>query len=123
MDCRRDAKGDDSHGYPPSPYPYHRSREGQFIGNICRNLHVGKTWSDENFAPAFNNNIWNNTGNHIIGFEVGTTTLNPATATFPNLPWNASADPWYSFTPAVKLTPADVGLAAPDPLCPSGPQS
>ena len=31
-------------------------------------------------------------------------------------------DPSLAFVAAVKLTAADVGMAAPDPLCPSGPQ-
>ena len=36
----------------PRHMPYHRSREGQFIGNICRNIHVGKMWSDEHVVSG-----------------------------------------------------------------------
>jgi hypothetical protein len=93
----------------PAPAPYHRSRLGRFIGNIVGGgIHVGAMWSNQdNVHPALNNNLSNNTGT-VINVNQQGTTFNPDNE---------------SFTPAVKLTPSDVGMEAPDPLCPAAPQS
>ena len=117
-------------GHSTNPTPSNRAREVQVIGNIARTIFMGGWWSSSiPEYPALNCNLWNNTGTRVNSFEVGTTTLNPATNTFANLPKNPSVTPWYDYTPAVKiptptLTTSDqVGMFAPDPLCPSGPQS
>jgi hypothetical protein len=85
----------------PSPGPYHRSREGQYVGNIARTIFVGEVWGAEVF-PALDNNYFNNTATRTNVLQSGTTTTNPS----------------LSFVQAVKLTAADVGMEADDPLCP-----
>lgn len=85
---------------------YACSRNGRFIGNVMGTgaILVGGYWSgDDNDEPAQDNNLYENTGTVplVPDKETGTT-------------FNVDNEP---YTPAVKLTPADVGLSAPDPLC------
>jgi hypothetical protein len=91
-------------------------RDGRFIGNRFTNgfLQVGAFEDNPAPFPARDNNLWNNTrdagGNAhqlFAGAQIGTT-------------FNQDNE---AFVAAEELLPADVGLAAPDPLCPSGPQS
>jgi hypothetical protein len=89
------------------PNFYHASTRGRYIGNTASSIIVGATFGAVAAVNATNNNLHNNTANIVIQYATGTT-------------FNIDNE---AFTPAVKLTPADVGLAAPDPLCPSGPQS
>jgi hypothetical protein len=95
---------------------YGASRDGRIIGNRMGSgrIQVGGYWSGDPTVPALNNNLHGNTRDAggdahqlIAGRHSGTT-------------FNADNEP---FVAAVKLAASDVGLAAPDPLCPSGPQS
>ena len=88
------------------------------IGNRMGSGHiiVGGFWSGVKppAVPARDVNLWGNTRDAggdahelLPDRQVGTT-------------FKRDNEP---FEPAVKLTPKDVGMSAPDPLCPSGPQS
>lgn len=112
-----------------APGGHYRSRSGQYIGNIVDApgvINTGRGFTtnapDHTFL-ALNNNVFGNTATIQAGDQNGQTAINPATGTIADPPTNTSVTPWYTFTPAVKLVPADVGLGAPDPLCPSGPQT
>ena len=99
---------------------YHASKDGRYIGNVIDGgtIRVGEMWSGQpNAVPAQSNvleaNIRNGapatTSNGIVLVHHASTAMQTTTAEL--------------FTPAVKLTSADVGVAAPDPFCSSGPQS
>jgi hypothetical protein len=73
--------------------------------------------------PATNCLIEENTrdaGGSAVTFQNGNAN-NPLNPGWTNITVNGTTS--ISYTPAVKLTAEDVGLAAPDPFCPSGPQS
>jgi Concanavalin A-like lectin/glucanases superfamily/Right handed beta helix region len=90
---------------------YHACVGGLFVGNIMGTgtIQVGQLFSNFTVVEDAQNNVLEaNIGtvvplNHAETSQIGTTA--------------------QSFASAVKLEAADVGLAAPDPLCPSGPQS
>jgi hypothetical protein len=100
-----------------TPSTYTPVRNGKIIGNVLDTgqIRVGNFWSNlaatepvqntllaantRNGAPATTSN-----GINLI-YQTGTT---------------IGATTSESFTPAVKLAPADVGLSAPDPLCSGG---
>ena len=99
---------------------YEPATNSRFIGNRfgSGHLQLGKYWNNfdpaDTFLPANNNLLEANTrdsgGN---AHEFITVPLNPGHT---NTTINATtAEP---FVPAVKLTATDVGLNAPDPLCP-----
>jgi hypothetical protein len=105
------------------PNFYHASREARYIGNIVGGtLRVGETYGGqqppEGPTPvnATNNNLWNNTVQGVVrnAFAGGLIAKYQAGTTF-----QQDNEP---YTPAVKLAPGDVGMGAPDPLCPTGPQ-
>ena len=89
---------------------YARADGNRIIGNVMDTgaIEVGTYWpnADPRDEPAINNNLWNNTG---------TTVLDPTWQT--GTAFNEDNEP---YVPATKLTPADVGLNAPDPLCGAG---
>ena len=82
--------------YPPGSPNAGVAADNHFQGNVREN-------------PA--------TGLYVMQDEIRTV-IYPQDA--PLLPGFVEGVDWV---PAVKLTPAQVGLDAPDPLCPSGPQS
>jgi hypothetical protein len=111
---------------------YARTTNCQIIGNRMGSgrLQIGAYWSVSNpeqapTVPALNNNLFENTrdsGADAHSFDAGT--LADGSPRHSGTTFNdPGADPRFDYVPAVKLTPAEVGLAAPDPLCPSGPQS
>jgi hypothetical protein len=93
-----------------APGRYSRADGNRIIGNVmdAGAIEVGTYWpnSDPRNRPAINNNLWNNTGAVVLDptWQTGTT-------------FNEDNEP---YVPATKLTPADVGLNAPDPLCGAG---
>jgi hypothetical protein len=111
---------------------YARSDSCQIIGNRMGSgrLQIGGYWSVSNpeqapTVPALNNNLFENTrdsGADAHSFDAGT--LADGSPRHSGTSFNdPGADSRFDYVPAVKLTASDVGLSAPDPLCPSGPQS
>ena len=113
---------------------YAHSGSCQIIGNRMGSgrLQIGGYWSVDPerpntfpTSPALNNNLFENTrdvGGDAHSFDDGTLAdgdRRHAGTTFKD----PGADSQFDYLPAVKLTDSDVGLAAPDPLCESGPQS
>lgn len=111
-------------GSAAGPDFYHASINGDFIGNIMdgsATVTVGAMWSVQSrVVRASGNLLAGNTrgGNPmstsngiILDFQQNTTIQTSIPAEF------------QGFTPAVKLTPTDVGMAAADPYDPTGPQS
>jgi hypothetical protein len=87
---------------------YGSCEDARIIGNVLTNgavMQVGRTVPGPPHVPASNNNLWDNTG------TVDTTTWSD---THTGTTFNEDNEP---YVPAVKLTAADVGLNAPDPLC------
>lgn len=114
------------------------ARDARIIGNLVETgfIHVGRAYNspDPYTQPALRTNVVltgpranlkvNAAGVPIGGnpYTLDTTAIGGA----PGQTGTTFADdtgPGSAFVPAEKLFPADVGMAAPDPLCPSGPQN
>ena len=124
-----------------TPGPYHHCVDGRVIGNTLQDgfIIVGTHPSSipgPPFFDALNNNVVNVVGNPrkntrlanpggnpytLGGFATGTTFVDDTAADYGDQ-GRAATSP-STFTPAQQLDPNDVGVAAPDPLCPSGPQN
>jgi hypothetical protein len=99
---------------------YHPSHDARVIGNVLDTgtIYVGRTFPDiESLYPAVNTLLQANIRNGAAATTSNGISLMHQTGTVIQA---ATAE---EYTPAVKLAPSDVGLAAPDPFCPSGPQS
>jgi Concanavalin A-like lectin/glucanases superfamily/Bacterial Ig domain/Chondroitinase B len=108
---------------------YANCTDSTFIGNRLDTGHitVGNFWSGAANPPvefpADNCLIEENTrdaGSPVVTFQNGNAN-NPLNPGWTNITVNPTTS--ISYTPAVKLTSSDVGLNAPDPFCPGGPQS
>lgn len=117
------------------PGPYHHCEDGRFMGNTMQSGHivVGTVSGGvpTPYFPCRDNHINNVAGNprRNIRLDGGNPYSIPGGALEVNTTFtdNTAADndgnSPPTFTPAVQLDANDVGLAAPDPLCPSGPQN